>query len=74
VNRYWVTSLVCAILIALAMQRGCFRKAVLRMKNTAMEGKPAPALTSAKWVLPEGQQTPPAMKGRWILLGFFKPT
>ena len=73
-NRYWTTTLVCAIIIALSLQQGCFRKAVLRMKNDKLEGKPAPALTSLAWVLPDGQPQPPKMQGNWVLLGFFKPT
>jgi hypothetical protein len=74
VNRQLATTLFCCVFIFLFLQQGCLRRAVLRIRNKPMEGQAAPALTSKQWVLPEGQAAPPALKGHWTLLAFFKPT
>ena len=75
VKRSTAITLFSCVFIILCIQQGCFRRAVLRIKNKSMEGKSAPGLTSAEWILPAGQAAPPAaMTKRWTLLAFFKPT
>ncbi|MHC4958954.1 MAG: hypothetical protein ACYTGN_11325 [Planctomycetota bacterium] len=73
-NRQIATMGFCFVFIILFLQQGCLRRAVLRIRNTPMETKAAPALTSTQWILPEGQAAPSTLKGHWTLLAFFKPS
>ena len=74
-KRSTLVTVFSCVFVVLFIQQGCLRSAVLGIKNTPMEGKAAPGLTSADWVLPTGQAAPaPAMTKRWTLLAFFKPT
>lgn len=74
-SRHTVVTLACAAFIFLFFWKGCFKAAILRIRNPSMLGREAPTLRSTKLVLREDVKERPALPTPnvdWTLYVFFE--